>query len=74
MSFKGKVVAITGAAGGIGQSLCRYFANEGAVIAAIDKSASLTDFAAELVNEKVSVRHVIADVGDPRATKHVWSH
>ena len=26
MMFKGKIVAITGAAGGIGQSLCRYFA------------------------------------------------
>ena len=29
MMFKGKVVAITGAAGGIGQSLCRYFGIEG---------------------------------------------
>ncbi len=27
MMFAGKVVAITGAAGGIGQSLCRYFAD-----------------------------------------------
>ena len=67
MIFKGKVVAITGAAGGIGQSLCRYFAGEGAIIAAIDKSPSLNDFAAELANEKVSVRHFIADVGDPTA-------
>ena len=32
MMFKDKVVAITGAAGGIGQSLCRYFAGEGALI------------------------------------------
>ena len=44
MSFKGKVVAITGAAGGIGQSLCRYFAAEGAAIAAIDKSDSTRRF------------------------------
>ena len=38
MMFSGKVVAITGAAGGIGQALCRYFAAEDASIAAIDKS------------------------------------
>ena len=29
MEFKGKVVAITGAAGGIGQALCRYFGARG---------------------------------------------
>ena len=40
MTFKDKVVAITGAAGGVGQSLCRYFLDEGAKIAAIDKKAS----------------------------------
>jgi NAD(P)-dependent dehydrogenase (short-subunit alcohol dehydrogenase family) len=33
MTFKDKVVAITGAAGGIGQSLCRLFLDEGAKIA-----------------------------------------
>ena len=48
MTFKDKVVAITGAAGGIGQSLCRLFLDEGAKIAAIDKKASLEGLAAEL--------------------------
>ena len=48
MSFKGKIVAITGAAGGIGQSLCRYFVAEGAAIAAIDKNPALNDFAKAL--------------------------
>jgi NAD(P)-dependent dehydrogenase (short-subunit alcohol dehydrogenase family) len=67
MSFKGKVVAVTGAAGGIGQSLCRYFASEGASIAALDKSPSLNEFAAELAKEKVSIDHVVADVSDPTA-------
>ena len=41
MMFKGKTVAITGAAGGIGQSLCRHFGEEGAVVFALDKSAEL---------------------------------
>jgi NAD(P)-dependent dehydrogenase (short-subunit alcohol dehydrogenase family) len=62
MMFKGKVVAITGAAGGIGQSLCKYFDSEGAAIAAIDKSSALEAFAADL-----GIAHAIADVGDASA-------
>ena len=67
MLFKGKTVAITGAAGGIGQSLCRHIASEGAVITAIDLSPALTEFAAALTREGVNIRHAIADVGDPLA-------
>ena len=59
MMFKGKRVAITGAAGGIGQSLCRHFASEGAAIAAIDKSPAVVEFAKE-----IGASHAIADVGD----------
>ncbi len=73
MIFKGKTVAITGAAGGIGQSLCRYFAGEGAAIVAIDKSAALAEFAAELVKEKIAIRHAIADVGDPAAVAQAFA-
>ena len=36
--FSGKTIAITGASGGIGQWLCRFFGNEGATIAALDMS------------------------------------
>jgi NAD(P)-dependent dehydrogenase (short-subunit alcohol dehydrogenase family) len=73
MMFKGKVVAITGAAGGIGQNLCRYFAGEGASISAIDKSAALVDFAAELAEEGVAIRHAIVDVGDPDAVAKAFA-
>jgi NAD(P)-dependent dehydrogenase (short-subunit alcohol dehydrogenase family) len=73
MSFKGKVVAITGAAGGIGQCLCRYFAGEGATISAIDKSPALDDFAAGLAKEGVAIRHAIADVGDPAAVAKAFA-
>jgi NAD(P)-dependent dehydrogenase (short-subunit alcohol dehydrogenase family) len=73
MMFKGKTVAITGAAGGIGQSLCRYFAKEGATIAALDKSQALKDFAAELTKEVVTIRHAIADVGDPAAVAKAFA-
>ena len=35
-SFEGKVVAVTGAAGGIGRALCERFARDGARIAMLD--------------------------------------
>ena len=73
MMFKGKVVAITGAAGGIGQILCRYFAGEGASISAIDKSAALVDFAAELAEDGVAIRHAIVDVGDSAAVAKAFA-
>ena len=43
VQFKGKVVAVTGAAGGIGQELCRHFGGEGAAIAALDRSPAVTE-------------------------------
>jgi len=67
MSFKGKVVAITGAAGGIGQSLCRHFANEGALIAAIDKAPALEEFARSLSAGGAKVSSMMADIGDREA-------
>ena len=48
MSFAAMTVAVTGAAGGIGQALCRLFGGEGARIAAIDRHPSVCDFAAGL--------------------------
>ena len=67
MSFKGKVVAVTGAAGGIGQSLCRFFAAEGAAIAALDKSGDLEAFAKSLELEGIRIAHAVADIGDADA-------
>ena len=64
MMFKGKLVAITGAAGGIGQSLCRYFGAEGAAIAAIDRSPKLTEFVSELTAEGIKAGCAITDIGD----------
>lgn len=70
MMFEGKVVAITGAAGGIGQSLCRYFADEGALIAAIDKSPETRAFARELANR--GARGYVVDVGDTGAVSSAF--
>ena len=74
MSFKGKVVAITGAAGGIGQAVCRYFADEGTAIAAIDKKASVTSFADELKRDGVKTAHAVVDIGNAAAVAEAFSH
>lgn len=65
MTFRGKIVAITGAAGGIGQALVRHFAGEGAAIAAIDKSGSVSDTGANAF--------AVADVGDAGAVKSAFA-
>lgn len=72
MTFQGKVVAITGAAGGIGQALCRRFAGEGAAIAAIDRSPAVREFAASLTREGTDAAAEVADVGDPDAVARVF--
>jgi len=67
VSFQGKFVAITGAAGGIGQALCRRFGAEGARIGAIDKQAGVRELAAALAKEGIDAAGEVADVGDPDA-------
>lgn len=62
MTFRNKVVAVTGAAGGIGRSLCRLFLDGGAKIAAIDRSADVERLAQDLGADKRSFAHVVADV------------
>lgn len=67
--FTGKVVAITGGAGGIGQALCRYFAGEGAAIAALDKSDEVGKFTAEFTTTGRTVVPYRVDVGDREAVE-----
>lgn len=74
MSFKEKIVAVTGAAGGIGQAVCRYFAGEGAAIAAIDKKASVKAFAGDLKQEGVKIAHAVTDIGDAEAVAKAFAH
>jgi NAD(P)-dependent dehydrogenase (short-subunit alcohol dehydrogenase family) len=67
MTFAGKIVAVTGAAGGIGQALCRHFGGQGARIAAIDRSAAIVEFAEALAKEGIVAKAAIADIGDASA-------
>lgn len=57
------MVAITGAAGGLGRALCRAFGRRGARIAALDRDApGLALLERELAEEKITVRAVQCDV------------
>ncbi len=74
MVFEGKVVAITGAAGGIGRELCRGFGAEGAAIAALDRSPAVTAFAEELRNAGIKAEAAVADIGDANSVKEAFEH
>ena len=62
--FDKKIVAITGAAGGIGQELCRHFGREGATIFAIDKKDTVNTFAIELAAEGITVHPLTCDINN----------
>ena len=53
--FTGKVVVITGAAGGIGQAAAVRFASEGAHVVAVDVDPSQLDATMDLVNRPACV-------------------
>ncbi len=67
MDFQQKVVAITGASGGIGRELCRYFAAAGAAIAAFDRSDAVDGFAGELRRAGARIESAVIDIGDADA-------
>ena len=58
--FAGKTVVITGAAGGIGQVLCRHFAGLGARIGALDKNgAALEQLCQGLRGDGAAVNSIV---------------
>ncbi|WDR03116.1 SDR family oxidoreductase [Devosia algicola] len=63
--FAGKTIAITGAAGGIGQGLCRFFGAQGATIGAIDRSDAVLELAAALQADGISIQAAVADIASP---------
>lgn len=72
MEFQNKVVAVTGASGGIGRELCKYFGGQGAAIAALDKSHAVTDFADELRRDRITVESAVADIGDAATVRSAF--
>ena len=71
--FAGKTVAITGAAGGIGQWLCRFFGQEGATIAALDRSAKVDELADTLGRDGIKVLTAVADIASAEAVKAAFA-
>src|SRR3569623_2726295 len=63
-AFWGKTIAITGAAGGIGQWLCRFFGQEGATIAALDRSDKVLGLVDALGKDGIVVKPAIADISN----------
>jgi NAD(P)-dependent dehydrogenase (short-subunit alcohol dehydrogenase family) len=63
--FAGKTIAITGAAGGIGQGLCRFFGRQGATIAALDRNDAVLALAETLGQDGIVVRAAVADISVP---------
>jgi NAD(P)-dependent dehydrogenase (short-subunit alcohol dehydrogenase family) len=72
-TFTGKTIAITGAAGGIGQALCRFFGGEGASIAALDRSDKVHALAESLGQDGVTVKTAVADLADPASVKAAFA-
>ena len=61
-TFLDKTVVITGAAGGIGQTLARKFGAQGAKIAALDINDNVQQFVDELLEEGIEALAVVANI------------
>jgi NAD(P)-dependent dehydrogenase (short-subunit alcohol dehydrogenase family) len=64
MRFQGRVVLVTGAAGGIGRAICARLVQEGAALALLDIGEAVHAFAAELAGQGARVAAAQADVSD----------
>jgi NAD(P)-dependent dehydrogenase (short-subunit alcohol dehydrogenase family) len=71
--FAGKAIAITGAAGGIGQWLCRFFGEEGATIVAIDRSDKVHELAETLGKDRITVRPAVVEITDAPAVEAAFA-
>lgn len=68
-----QTIAITGAAGGIGQALCRHFAGEGAAIVALDKSSGVVEVAETMGAEGLRIKGMVVDIGDAEAVRAAFA-
>lgn len=72
MEFRNRVIAITGAAGGIGQELCRYFAEQGAAIAALDRTDSVLELAEALRAAGHTTEAAVVDIVEAAAVRSAF--
>ncbi|MBC7866795.1 MAG: SDR family oxidoreductase [Gloeobacteraceae cyanobacterium ES-bin-316] len=71
MSFKNKIVIITGAAGGIGRALTTRFLKEGAKVCAVDMSTEVLDKLVADFKESQDLFTVVADISSEESTKQL---
>ncbi|WP_423068946.1 SDR family oxidoreductase [Devosia sp. CN2-171] len=71
--FAGKTIAITGAAGGIGQWLCRFFGEEGAIIAAMDRSDKVLELVDTLGKDGITVKPAVVEITDAPAVEAAFA-
>ncbi|HEV7277394.1 MAG TPA: SDR family oxidoreductase [Devosiaceae bacterium] len=71
--FADRRIAVTGAAGGIGQALCRHFAKEGAAIVALDKSSAIGEVADKMRAEGLQVQGMVVDIGAAEAVREAFA-
>jgi NAD(P)-dependent dehydrogenase (short-subunit alcohol dehydrogenase family) len=69
VEFSNRVIAITGAAGGIGQALCRYFAEQGAAIVALDRSDAVTEVVDSLRRAGSTIEAAVVDIVEADAVR-----
>ena len=69
LQINGKVAVVTGAGHGIGKAVALALANEGALVAAVDRdSAGLEQLAGEAADDGLSIRPYICDLGRAEET------
>lgn len=71
--FAGKRVVVTGAASGIGLAVGEAFAESGAEVVLVDRSATVTDAAAALTDGGLAVTGAVADVTDEGEVKALFA-
>jgi NAD(P)-dependent dehydrogenase (short-subunit alcohol dehydrogenase family) len=72
VDFQNKVVAITGAAGGIGRALCQHFASESAAIAALDLNPAVVSLVEEFSANGVKAAAAVVDITDAPAVNRAF--
>ena len=73
MSFKNKIVIITGAAGGIGTALTRRFLAKGCRVCAVDTTQKALDKLADDLNSGKDLITVVADISSEESCQHMYT-
>ena len=73
MRLDGKIVAISGATGGIGRELCEYFAKMGATLLLVDRNPERSRSLARELEAKhgISAEHITLDLEDIARVREV---